>query len=65
MPHQDVVVRWSPTAEMKSGAHEWTPDAHTATTSRDALFLPRQISSGHIWIAPDGHSDTHSPQPLQ
>jgi hypothetical protein len=24
-----------------------------------------QISSGTIWIAPDGHSATQSPQPLQ
>ena len=24
-----------------------------------------QISSGTIWIAPDGHSATHRPQPLQ
>jgi hypothetical protein len=24
-----------------------------------------QISSGTIWIAPDGHSETHRPQPLQ
>jgi hypothetical protein len=26
---------------------------------------PAQISSGTIWMAPDGHSATQSPQPLQ
>ena len=31
----------------------------------DLLRFGSQISSGTIWIAPDGHSDTQRPQPLQ
>ena len=65
--------RFAIVGELSSAARMPLPGATSArAVSIIALLVisstswdSSQISSGTIWIAPDGHSDTHRPQPLQ